>query len=90
MLYIVEIREPTNCPGDYITKLLFDTKEKAEAFVGNYIKGVEEHFKEQATCEWDDQGPNWKNLKTLISEEGELVISIDEINVEKGLHQYGC
>ena len=85
MEYIIEIIEPTNNPGNYITKLVYTDKKVAEETFNKLLEGCAE-VEEVPSTEWDDRGPNWKNLRTVKvcddDEEGYL-ITLDEIDTEK-------
>lgn len=89
MHYIVEIIEPTNNPGNWTTKLIFDDQKKAEAFIEDYVKYAE-YVEEVPATEWDEQGPNWKRLKTLAiyDEEPEVLVTLDEVDTGKALEIY--
>ena len=82
MEYILEIREPTNCPGDWVTKLVYSDVKQAEAVIEKYTEDAEvEDITEYG--EWDDQGPNWKRLKVL-RVDNEIIITLDEVDTKKG------
>lgn len=81
MEYIIEIREPTNNPGSWITKLVLTDKNKAEETFNKIIEG--EDVDEVPATEWDDRGPNWKNLRTV--EGDDYIITLDEVDTEKAL-----
>ena len=85
MEYIIEIIEPTNNPGNYVTKLVYTDKKVAEETFNKLLEGCTD-VEEVPSTEWDDRGPNWKNLRTVKvcddDEEGYL-ITLDEIDTQK-------
>ena len=81
MRYLIEIKEPTNNPGSWITRLIINDKKEAEETFNKLIEG--EDVDEVESTEWDDQGPNWKNLRTVESDD--YIITLDEIDTDKAL-----
>ena len=78
--YIIEMREPTNNPGDWVTKMVFQNKKEAEKVIDELIQD-EEEVEELNDNEWDDQGPNWKRLRTIAIDE--TVVTIDEVDNDR-------
>lgn len=84
MEYIIEIIEPTNNPGNYITKFVFTEEEKARKVYKKLTEGFGEVI---PSTEWDDKGPNWKNLETRASYDDDTLITLDEVDTEKALKE---
>ena len=78
--YIIEMREPTNNPGDWVTKMVFQNKKEAEKVIDELIQD-EEEVEELNDNEWDDQGPNWKRLRTIAIDE--TVVTLDEVDNDR-------
>ena len=75
--YIIEIREPTNNPGDWVTKIVLQDKQQAEEMVEKLI--ADEDYEELTDVEWDDKGPNWKRLRTVCVDD-ETIITLDIVD----------
>lgn len=76
--YIIEVRESTNNPGDWVTKIIFDNRQSAEEALNTYIDEDAEVVDDN---EWDDKGPNWKRLKTIAVDD--TIITLDEVDNEQ-------
>ena len=60
-MYMVTICYATNNPGEYSEKYILKNLREAKALV-NKEKSEDAELVEPN--EWDDAGPNWKNLET--------------------------
>lgn len=85
--YLLEEHEPTNCPGDVITRKIFVDKDEAKKAFEELLEDYE--FDPDTDCrgkgkfsEWDDEGTNWKRLEWA-SMQSELFIVLDEIDNDK-------
>ena len=77
--YIVEIHEPTNHPGDYIHKKIFQSKAKAEKYIDEYLEHDYTDVEDLSGYnEWDDSGDNWTRIKVLDC--GDFCILLDEVD----------
>lgn len=81
--YLIEIREPTNNPGDWVTRKIFTDIQEADEYLKSILSDYDEDEIEDVTDynEWDDKGPNWSNLRTF--RVGECVVTYDEIDNDK-------
>ena len=76
--YLIQVREPTNNPGSWLTQHIAFDEDQAREWVDNFLEGDWTDVEEVEDCEWDDQGPNWKNIITYRVDD--TIITIDEID----------
>ena len=68
--YMLEIREPTNCPGDVVTAYIFTSEEEAKKKLAEVFP-EEDGWEADDPNEWEDYYTNGKVLKVIACEDAE-------------------